>query len=66
MKLKGLHFADVAAIQVGVTDELNIVQKEKFLEAFQILYDCAKACVYANGAFFEQKEGMCVPHVSSI
>jgi hypothetical protein len=26
MKLKELHFADVATIQVGVTDELNTVQ----------------------------------------
>jgi hypothetical protein len=48
MKLKGLHFADVAAIQVGVTDELNRVQKEEFSEAFQKLYDRAKACMYAN------------------
>ena len=48
MKLKGLHFADVAAIQVGVSDELNRVQKEEFSEAFQKLYALAKACIYAN------------------
>jgi histone-lysine N-methyltransferase SETMAR len=48
MKLKGLHFADVAEIQEAVTDELNKVQKEKFSAAFQKRYDRAKACVYAN------------------
>jgi hypothetical protein len=36
MKLKGLHFADVAEIQEAVTDELK-VQKEEFLAAFQKL-----------------------------
>jgi len=40
MKSKGLHFADVAAIQEAVTDELNKVQKEEFSAAFQKLYDC--------------------------
>jgi hypothetical protein len=28
MKLKGLHFADVAEIEEAVTDELKKVQKE--------------------------------------
>jgi len=53
MTLKGLHFADVAEIQVAVTDELKKVQKEEFSAAFQKVYDRAKACVYANGAYFE-------------
>jgi len=35
MKLKGLHFADVADIQEAVTDELNKVQKDEFSAAFQ-------------------------------
>jgi hypothetical protein len=35
MKLKGLHFADVAEIQEAVTDELKKVQKEEFSAAFQ-------------------------------
>jgi hypothetical protein len=48
IKLKGLHFADIAATQLGVTDELNRVQKEEFSEAFQKLHDRAKACIYAN------------------
>jgi hypothetical protein len=48
MKLKGLHFADVAEIQEAVTDELQKFQKEEFSTAFQKLYDLAKAHVYAN------------------
>jgi hypothetical protein len=53
MKLKGLHFADVAETQEAVTDELKKVQEDKFSAAFQKLYDRAKACMYANGAHFE-------------
>ena len=54
MKLKGLHFADVAEIQEAVTDKLKKVQKKQELSAaFQKLYDRAKACLYANGAYFE-------------
>jgi hypothetical protein len=53
MKLKGLHFVDVAEIQEAVTDELKKVQKEEFSAAFQKMYNHAKACVYANGAYFE-------------
>jgi hypothetical protein len=50
MKLKGLHFADVSEIQEA---ELKKVQKEEFSAGFQKLYDCAKACIYANGTYFE-------------
>jgi hypothetical protein len=53
MKLKGLHFVDIAEIQEAVTDKLKKVQKEEFSAALQKLYDCAKACMYANGAYFE-------------
>jgi hypothetical protein len=60
MKLKGLHFADVAEIQEVITDELKKVQKEEFSAAFQKLYDRAKACIYANGAYFELKKKLCV------
>jgi hypothetical protein len=60
MKLKGLHFADVVEIQVVVTDELQMVQKEEFSAAFQKLYHCAKACIYAKGAYFELKKKICV------
>jgi hypothetical protein len=59
IKLKGLHFADVAEIHEAVTDELKKVQKEEFSVAFQKLYDRAKACTYANGAYFEFKKVMC-------
>jgi hypothetical protein len=52
LKLKGLHFADAAEIQEAVIDELK-VQKEEFSAAFQKLYNRAKACIYANGAYFE-------------
>jgi hypothetical protein len=60
MKLKGLHFADAAEIQEAITDELKTVQKEEFSAAFQKLYDLPKACIYANGAYFEFKKGMCL------
>ena len=61
MKLKGLHFADVAEIQVAVTDELKKVQKEEFSAAFQKIYDRANAhthiyiyifYIYTNRAYF--------------
>jgi transposase len=52
MKLKGLHFADIAEIQEAVTDELKKVQKETVHK----LYDRTKACTYVNGAYFEYKK----------
>jgi len=45
--------ADDAEIQEAETDELKKVQKGEFSAAFQKLCDRAKACVYANGAYFE-------------
>jgi hypothetical protein len=53
MKLKGLHFANVAEIQEAVTDELKKFQKEEFSADFQKLHKHAKACIYANLAYFE-------------
>ena len=53
MKLKRLYFADVAEIQEAVNDELKKFRKEEFSAAFQKLYDGAKTCIYANGAYFE-------------
>ena len=44
MKLKGLHFADVAEIQEAVTDELKRVQKEEISAAFQKLR--LRKCLY--------------------
>jgi hypothetical protein len=63
INLKGLHFVDVAEAEEAVTDELKKVQKEEFSAAFQKLYDHTKACVYANGGYFEfkkKKKGMCL------
>jgi hypothetical protein len=61
MKLKELHFADFAEIQEAITDELKKVQKEEFSAAFQKVYNRAKACIYANGAYFEfKKKKVCV------
>jgi hypothetical protein len=47
MKLKGLHFADVAEIEEAVADEIKRVQKEELMAAFQKLYNHTKICVYA-------------------
>jgi histone-lysine N-methyltransferase SETMAR len=66
MKLKRLHFADVAEIREAVTDDLKKVQKEEFSPGFRKIYDRAKTYIYANGAYFELKKGMCLPHGSSI
>jgi hypothetical protein len=51
---------DVAEIREVITDELKKAQKEEFLAAFQKLYDHAKACIYASGAYFEFKKKVCV------
>ena len=65
IKLKGLHFPNVAEIQEARTDELRKVKKKEFSVAFQKLYDHAKACAYANGAYFElKKKKVWLPHVS--
>jgi histone-lysine N-methyltransferase SETMAR len=53
IKLKRLHFANVVEIQEAVTNILKKVQKEELSAAFQKVYDCAKAFIYANGAYFE-------------
>jgi hypothetical protein len=55
MKLKGLHFGDVAEIQEAVSDELKKFQKQEFSAALQKLYDRAKVCIYASGTYFEKK-----------
>ena len=45
MKLKGLHWEDVAEIQEVVTDELKRVPKEEFSAAFRN-YTTAQKPVY--------------------
>jgi hypothetical protein len=62
----GLHFVDVAEIQVAITDLLKMFQKEEFSAAFQKLYDHTKVCIYANGAYCEFKKVVGLPHVSLI
>jgi len=52
-EVKRTPISDVAEIQEAVTDKLKKVQKEGFSAAFQKLYDYAKACIYANGPYFE-------------
>jgi hypothetical protein len=47
--------------QEAITDELRNVQKEEFSAAFQKLYDCAEACIYANGTYLELKKGYVSP-----
>jgi len=37
-------------------NKLKKVQKEEFSAAFQKLYYHTKACIYANGAYFEIKK----------
>jgi hypothetical protein len=66
ISLKGLIFANVAEFKEDIADELKKVQKEEFLAAIQKMYDRAKACICASGAYFEFKTVMCFPHVSSI
>ena len=53
MKLKGLHFPDIAQIKEAIIDELRKVEKEEFSAGFQKLYGRAKACIYHNGTYFE-------------
>ena len=62
MNLNGLQFADVAEIQEAVTDELTKLQNEEFSVAFQKLYERTKACIYANGAYFEKKK-LCLQYL---
>jgi hypothetical protein len=52
-EVKRLHFAGVAETQDAVNYELKKAQKEEFSKALQELYDRAKACMYAIGAYFE-------------
>jgi hypothetical protein len=65
MKLKGLHFADIAEIQEAVTDELKKAQKEEFSA---VLRNCTTAqkpvCMPVD--LLLNKKVVSLPHVSSI
>jgi len=59
MKIKRLHFANVAGIQEAVTDELKNVQKEEFSVALQKLYGCTKPA-YMPMELILNKRKVCV------
>jgi len=53
MKLKGLHFADVADIQEDVTDELRRSKKRNFGSFSETVRPRKSLFVYSSGAYFE-------------
>jgi hypothetical protein len=61
IKLKGLHFTDVAEIQEAVTDELRRSQKGNFRLLFRTVRPRKRLCIYiyiyVNGAYFQFKKG---------
>jgi hypothetical protein len=65
MKLKGLHFADVAEIQEAVTDELKKFQKRNFRQLFRKCTTSQKPVCMPMEVIFNKKS-ICLPHVSSI
>ena len=62
MKLKGLHFADVAEIQEAITDELKKVQKQEFSQLFRNCTTTQKPVYMSKEPIFNKKESMCLPH----
>jgi hypothetical protein len=51
--MKGVRFADVAAIQERVTEVLPSIPKEAFADSFQKLYERFQQCVVKDGDYFE-------------
>jgi hypothetical protein len=51
--MKGVSFADVAAIQERVTAVLRSIPKEAFADSFQKLYERFQQCVVKGGDYFE-------------
>jgi hypothetical protein len=68
MKLKGLHFADVAEIQEAVTDELKKVKKKKKRNFRQLFRKCttAQKPVYVPIELILNLKNMGLPQASSI
>jgi hypothetical protein len=60
MKLKGLHFADVAEIQEATTDELKKVQREEFSAAFRNCTTTQKPVYMPMELILNLKKGMCL------
>jgi hypothetical protein len=46
-------FADVAAMQEGVTAVLRSIPEEAFADSFQKLYESCLQCVVKDGDYFE-------------
>jgi hypothetical protein len=65
MKLKGLHFVDVAEIQEAVTDELKKIQKRNFRQVFRNCTTAQKPAYMLMELILNQKV-IYLPHVSSI
>jgi methylmalonyl-CoA mutase cobalamin-binding subunit len=51
--MKGIHFADQAAIQERVTAVLRSITKEAFADSFKKLYECCQQCVVKDSDYFE-------------
>jgi hypothetical protein len=51
--MKGARFADVAAIQEGLTAVLRSIPKEAFADSLQKLYERCQQCVVKDGDYFE-------------
>jgi hypothetical protein len=51
--MKGVRFADVAAIQERVTAVLRSIPKEAFAGSFQKLYERCQQCVVKDDDYFE-------------
>ena len=63
MKLKGLHFADVAEMQEAVTDELKKVQKKGIFGSFSETVRPLKRLYICHWGLFRIKK-ICLPRVS--
>jgi hypothetical protein len=53
--VKGANFADVAAIQEGVTAVLRSIPTEAFADSFQKFYERCQQCVVKDGNYFEDQ-----------
>jgi hypothetical protein len=51
--MKGVRFADVAAIQESMTAVLQTIHKEAFADSFQKLYESYQQSVVNYGDYFE-------------
>jgi hypothetical protein len=54
--MKGVRFADVAAIQERVTAVVRSIPKEAFVGSFQKLYERCQQCVMKEGDYFGSQQ----------